>query len=73
MEHQCAVLRDNQGRMWNITGRQAPPPPHGEWAVRATGRYSPQTMGYCQQGTPLTDVRWEYTNLRCREGRIQGY
>ena len=53
--------------------RAAPAAHHGEWAIRATGRVAVNAVGYCQEGMMLTEVRWDYTNLRCREGRIQGY
>ena len=73
VEHRCLVLHDQSGRSWDITGAQPPPPVHGEWAVRVRGRAAVSAAGYCQQGMILSEARWDYTNLRCREGRIQGY
>lgn len=73
VENQCQILRGQDGRSWNITGARPAPPTMGEWAVRATGRVAYDAVGYCQQGPVLSEVRWDYTNLRCREGRVQGY
>jgi hypothetical protein len=73
VEHQCRILQSADGRRWNITGAQPAPPPLGEWAVRVRGRVAVDAMGYCQEGMILSEVRWEYANIRCREGRLQGY
>ena len=73
VENRCLVLRGQDGRTWDVTGAQPTPPAYGEWAIRVTGRAAVGGMGYCQQGMILSDVRWNYTNLRCREGRVQGY
>ena len=72
VEHRCLVLRGQDGRNWDITGTQPPPPVNGDWAVRVRGRAAVSAMGYCQEGMILSEARWELTNLRCREGRI-GY
>ena len=73
VEYRCQVLRAQDGRSWNISGTQPAPPVMGEWAIRATGRVAVSARGYCQEGMLLTEVRWDYTTLRCREGRVQGY
>ena len=73
VEARCSVLRAQNGQTWNISGAQPPPPAYSEWAIRATGRAAVDMASFCQQGMVLSEVRWDYTNLRCREGRIQGY
>ena len=73
VENRCAILRGQDGRSWNITGTQPAPPVLGEWAIRATGRVAVDMASYCQEGMILSEVRWDYTNLRCQQGRVQGY
>ena len=73
VEYRCQVLRASDGRSWDITGTQPPPPVNGEWAVRVRGRAAVSAAGYCQEGMLLSEARWDYTNLRCREGRVQGW
>ena len=70
VEARCTILQATNGTSWDITGAQRPNP---EWAIRARGRAAVSSMGYCQQGMILSEARWEYTNLRCVQGRVQGY
>jgi hypothetical protein len=71
VENACVILQGTDGRAWNVTGLQ--PAPNPEWAIRVTGRVAGNAMGYCQQGPILSDVRWEYTNMRCTGGRVEGW
>ena len=71
VENACLILQGTDGRVWNVTGLQ--PAPNPEWAIRVTGRVDPGAMSYCQQGPVVSDVRWEYTNMRCVAGQVQGY
>ena len=70
VEARCTILQATNGTTWDITGAQRPNP---EWAIRARGRAAVSGMSYCQQGMILSEVRWEYTNMRCVQGRVQGY
>ena len=71
VENRCLVLDAANGTRWDVTGAQ--PRPGYEWAIRARGRAAVSAMGYCQEGMILSEARWEYTNMRCVQGRVQGY
>ena len=73
VENRCLTLEGTDGRAWNITGVQPEPDPYGEWAVRATGLVAVDAVGYCRSGMVLSEVRWEYTSVRCEPARRPAY
>ena len=71
VENRCTVLQGADGRSWNVAGSNIPA--YSDWAVRVSGRAAISAVGYCQEGMLLTEARWEYTNLRCVGGAVQGH
>jgi hypothetical protein len=66
VESECLTLRDQHGRVWNITGATPAPDPAQGRAIQITGKVS-DTSSVCREGVVLARATWRYTSVRCGE------
>jgi hypothetical protein len=71
VEFGCLIIKNLvTGKTYQINSANPPPDPAKKWLVHLTGKVS-SAITFCQQGPPLTDIKWQYVKIHCPAGKAK--